>query len=106
MVYYLLNTLFEKKITNKMMALTHLGATLAGVYGATIFFFLAGFIGGRAMLPPSECAVLSNMCMGAGLAIVNALISWTVIPTALSMVITAFGTLIGIGNVILTYRND
>ena len=57
-IYYLHSKLWGRQGASKLFSLGHLGLSLAGVYVATIFLFIAGFIGGRATLPPTGCFVL------------------------------------------------
>ena len=103
-IYYLHSKLWGRRSANKLFSLGHLGLTIAGVYVATIFLFLAGFIGGRATLPPTGCYVLIEGCLNTGIAVVSTLIAWTVIPSAIGMVIGGLGTLMGFLNIILISR--
>jgi|TARA_B100001750_G_C15447269_1_gene566904 MFS family permease len=103
-VYYLSTALFKKENTNKLLSYVSVGGTFLGVLISTWMYFLAGFIGGRAMLPADSCFVLIDGCLNAGVAIVNALISWTVIPTGAGMGIAALATVVGLLNIFLTLR--
>jgi len=103
-IYYFSTALFKKENTNKLLSYVSVGGTFLGVLISTWMYFLAGFIGGRAMLPSNTCYVLVDGCLNAGMAIVNALISWTVIPTGAGMGLVAFATLVGLLNIFLTLR--
>ena len=104
--YYISSRVMNKRTTNKLLARGHLVVTALGVYVTTTFFALAGFIGGRAMLPDTACVVLVDQCMGAGVAIVQTLITFTVIPTGAGMGLALTGTAIGIINILVTLRQD
>ena len=104
--YYISSRVMNKKTTNKLLARGHLVVTALGVYVTTTFFALAGFIGGRAMLPDTACVVLVDQCMGAGMAIVQTLITFTVIPTGAGMGLALTGTAIGIINILVTLRQE
>ena len=103
-VYYISSRVMNKRTTNTLLARGHLILTALGVYVTTTFFSLAGFIGGRAMLPETGCVVLVDQCMGAGMAIVQTLITFTVIPTGAGMGLALTGTAIGIINILITLR--
>ena len=105
-VYFISSRVMNKQTTNKLLARGHLVLTALGVYVTTTFFSLAGFIGGRAMLPETACVVLVDQCMGAGAAIVQTLIKFTVIPTGVGMGLALTGTAIGIINVLITLRQQ
>ena len=104
--YYISSRVMNKRTTNKLLARSHLFVTTLGVYVTTTFFALAGFIGGRAMLPDTGCVVLVDQCMGAGMAIVQTLITFTVIPTGAGMGLALTGTAIGIINILVTLRQE
>ena len=104
--YYISSRVMNKKTTNKLLARGHLFVTALGVYVTTTFFALAGFIGGRAMIPETGCVVLVDQCMGAGVAIVQTLITFTVIPTGAGMGLALTGTAIGILNILVTLRQE
>jgi len=103
-IYYISSRVMNRQTTNKLLARSHLVLTALGVYVTTTFFALAGFIGGRAMLPEPACIVLADQCMGAGAAIVQTLIKFTVIPTGIGMGLALTGTAIGIINILITLR--
>ena len=103
-VYFISSRVMNKRTTNTLLARGHLILTALGVYVTTTFFSLAGFIGGRAMLPETGCVVLVDQCMGAGMAIVQTLITFTVIPTGAGMGLALTGTAIGIINILITLR--
>lgn len=91
-VYYMQSALLGKTYTNRLLAFLHLVIGFAGVYVAVVMFFIAGFMGGAARLSGIQ-----------GAAIINTLISWTVIPTAIGMVLGVLGNLIGVVNNIVTF---
>lgn len=91
-VYYMQSALLGKTYTNRLLSVLHFILGMIGVYVAVVFFFTAGFLGGAARLSGIQ-----------GAAIINSLISWTVIPTALGMVVGILGNLLGVINNIMTF---
>lgn len=91
-VYYFQSAILGKTYTNRALSGLHLLIETAGVYVATIMFFSAGFFGGAARLSGIQ-----------GVAIINSLISWTVIPTAVGMILGILGNLLGVINNIMTF---
>ena len=91
-VYYMQSALLGKAYTSRVLAALHFILGFAGIYIAVIFLFTAGFFGGAARLSGIE-----------GAAIINNLISWTVIPTAIGMVLGVLGNLLGVINNIMTF---
>ncbi|MBM3897441.1 MAG: hypothetical protein FJ358_02805 [Thaumarchaeota archaeon] len=91
-VYYMQSALLGKTHTSRVLAALHFIFGIVGIYVTVIFFFTAGFFGGAARLSGIQ-----------GAAIINSLISWTVIPTALGMVVGILGNLLGVINNIMTF---
>jgi len=91
-LYYIQSALLGKTYTSRVLSALHFILAFAGIYIAVIFFFTAGFFGGAARLSGIQ-----------GAAIINNLISWTVIPTAIGMAIGLIGNLLGVINNIMTF---
>ncbi len=91
-VYYFQSAILGKTYTSRALSGLHFLLVLAGVYVATIMFFSAGFFGGAARLSGIQ-----------GAAIINSLISWTVIPTAVGMILGILGNLLGAINNLVTF---